>query len=64
LAIDQWDWIQQYKAYNTAIALSPDRINYLQQLNVQLGVQKAVLPLEKVADMSIARDAARLAARG
>jgi ABC-type nitrate/sulfonate/bicarbonate transport system substrate-binding protein len=63
LAIDQWDWIQQYKAYNTAIALSPDRINYMQQLNVQLGVQKAVLPLEKVADMSIARDAARLAGR-
>jgi ABC-type nitrate/sulfonate/bicarbonate transport system substrate-binding protein len=64
LATDQWTWIQQYKAYNVAIALTPERINYMQQLNVQLGVQKAVLPLEKVADMSIARDAARLAARG
>ena len=63
LAIDQWEWIQQYKAYNAAIALTPERINYMQQLNVLLGVQKAVLPLEKVADMSIARDAARLAAR-
>jgi ABC-type nitrate/sulfonate/bicarbonate transport system substrate-binding protein len=64
LATDQWDWIQQYKAYNTAIAITPERINYMQQLNVQLGVQKAVLPLDKVADMSIARDAARLANRG
>jgi ABC-type nitrate/sulfonate/bicarbonate transport system substrate-binding protein len=63
LAAGQWEWIQQYKAYNTAIALTPERINYMQELNVQLGVQKAVLPIEKVADMSIARDAARLAAR-
>jgi hypothetical protein len=29
-----------------------------------LGVQKAVLPLDKVADMSIARAAAILAAKG
>jgi ABC-type nitrate/sulfonate/bicarbonate transport system substrate-binding protein len=64
LATDQWDWIQQYKAYNTAIALTPERINYMQELNVQLGVQKAVLPLDKVSDMSIARDAARIANRG
>jgi ABC-type nitrate/sulfonate/bicarbonate transport system substrate-binding protein len=64
LATDQWNWIQQYKAYNVAIALTPERINYMQQLNVQLGVQKAVLPLDKVADMSIARDAARIAGRG
>jgi Fic family protein len=64
LATDQWDWIQQYRAYNTAIALTPERINYMQELNVQLGVQKAVLPLDKVSDMSIARDAARIANRG
>jgi ABC-type nitrate/sulfonate/bicarbonate transport system substrate-binding protein len=63
LATDLWTWIQENKAYNTAIALSPERINYMQQLNVALGVQKAVLPLERVADMSIARDAAILAAK-
>lgn len=28
------------KAYNVAIVLSPERINYMQQLNVALGVQK------------------------
>ena len=64
LAIDQWNWIQEYNAYNTAIAITPERINYMQELNVSLGVQKAVLPLDRVADMSIARDAAKLAAKG
>ena len=33
---------------------------YMQQLNVALGNQKAVLPLERVADMSLARDAVKL----
>ena len=63
-AIDQWTWIQQFKAYNTEIVLSPDRMLYMQRLNVSLGTQKAVLPLDEVADMSIARDAAKLAAHG
>jgi ABC-type nitrate/sulfonate/bicarbonate transport system substrate-binding protein len=63
-AVDQWNWVQQYHAYNVDIALSPARINYMQRLNVQLGLQKSVLPMDKVADMSIARDAARLAAKG
>lgn len=44
--------------------LTPERINYLQQLNVALGIQKAVLPLDRVADMSLARDAAKLVSRG
>ena len=64
IATDEWDWLQQYKAYNVPIVLSPERINYMQQLNVALGTQKAVLPLDHVADMSLARDAAKLAARG
>ena len=64
LATDLWEWIRQTKAFNTAIVLSPERINYMQQLNVALGVQKAILPLDRVADMSIARDAAILAGKG
>ena len=63
IATDEWNWIQQNKAYNSAIVLTPERIMYMQQLNVALGTQKAVLPLDKVADMSIARDAAKLASR-
>ena len=64
IATDQWNWVQQYHAYNSAITLSAERINYLQRLNVALGIQKAVLPLDRVADMSLARDAAILAGKG
>ncbi len=57
---DRWTWIQSVQGYDAAIALSAARINYMQQLNVSLGIQKAVLPLEQVADMSLARDAVKL----
>jgi ABC-type nitrate/sulfonate/bicarbonate transport system substrate-binding protein len=57
---DRWDWLQSVKGYEADIALSADRIMYMQQLNVALGIQKAVLPLERVADMSLARDAVKL----
>jgi ABC-type nitrate/sulfonate/bicarbonate transport system substrate-binding protein len=63
-AVDQWSWFQEYHAYNTAIELSPARIEYMQRLNVGFGIQKSVLPMSQVADMSIARDAAKLAAKG
>lgn len=62
-AVDQWTWFQEYHAYNTAIALTPQRIEYMQRLNVEFGIQKSVLPMSQVADMSIARDAAALAAK-
>jgi ABC-type nitrate/sulfonate/bicarbonate transport system substrate-binding protein len=64
IATDQWNWVQQYKAYNTPIILTPERITYMQELNVALGTQRAVMPLERVADMTLARDAAKLAAQG
>ena len=57
---DRWDWLQSVQGYEKDIALSADRINYMQQLNVALGIQKAVLPLERVSDMSLARDAVKL----
>jgi ABC-type nitrate/sulfonate/bicarbonate transport system substrate-binding protein len=57
---DRWEWIQSVKGYEADIALSAERIMYMQQLNVELGNQKAVLPLERVADMSLARDAVKL----
>jgi ABC-type nitrate/sulfonate/bicarbonate transport system substrate-binding protein len=57
---DRWDWIQSVQGYETDIALSSERIMYAQQLNVALGNQKAILPLDKVADMSLARDAVKL----
>lgn len=60
IGAERWDWIQSVQGYEADIAMSAARIMYMQQLNVALGSQKAVLPLEKVADMSIARDALKL----
>ena len=59
----QWEWIQKTpNAYATDLILSDARINYIQQLNVELNQQKAVLPIAKVADMSLAQDAQKLLA--
>jgi ABC-type nitrate/sulfonate/bicarbonate transport system substrate-binding protein len=57
---DRWEWMNSVQGYDVNIEMSAARINYMQQLNVSLGTQKAVLPLEKVADMSLARDAVKL----
>ena len=59
-AITQWDFIQKYKPYATDLVLGPDRIQFMQQLNVDLGVQTKVLPYEQVADMSLAQEALKL----
>jgi hypothetical protein len=37
-----------------------ERLDYLQSLHVALGLQKAVLPIESIADLSLARDATRM----
>jgi ABC-type nitrate/sulfonate/bicarbonate transport system substrate-binding protein len=59
-ALSQWNWIQRAQPYATDLVLSSVRINLVQQLNVDLGVQTKVLPFEQVADMSLARDAVKL----
>lgn len=55
-----WRYVQTYKPYAVNLALSEERLRYVQELNVELGVQKKVLPFAQVADMSIARDAVKL----
>jgi ABC-type nitrate/sulfonate/bicarbonate transport system substrate-binding protein len=60
-AIAQWSFFQKYKPYALDPVLSEERVRYMQALNVELGVQKTILPYEQVADMSIARDALKLA---
>jgi ABC-type nitrate/sulfonate/bicarbonate transport system substrate-binding protein len=56
----QWDYIQKYKPYAVDLALTPERLRYIQELNVGFKVQKEILPFERVADMSLAADALRL----
>jgi ABC-type nitrate/sulfonate/bicarbonate transport system substrate-binding protein len=56
----EWQFAQKYKAYDTDLTLSQERIDYMQKLNVEFGIQKKVLPFNEVADMSLAKDAVKL----
>jgi NitT/TauT family transport system substrate-binding protein len=57
-----WNFTRQYQPYALNVGLTPQRIAYLQQLNVALGLQSKILPFEQVADMSMAIIAQRLLA--
>jgi len=59
-ASSEWRFNQKFKPYATNLVLSPKRIEYMQRLNVGFGIQKHVLPYDKVTDMSLARDAVKL----
>jgi NitT/TauT family transport system substrate-binding protein len=52
-----WNFIQRYQPYALDAGLSPERIAYLQELNVAVGLQSHVLPFERVVDLSPARGA-------
>jgi ABC-type nitrate/sulfonate/bicarbonate transport system substrate-binding protein len=57
----QWRFAQENKgAYSVDLVISEERVRYMQELNIETGVQKTVLPYDKVADMSLARDAVKL----
>lgn len=53
----EWNYIQTYKPFAVDLVLSPERLLYMQQLNIGFGLQKTLLPPEQVADMTLARDA-------
>jgi len=36
--------------------LTEERVRYMQQINLELGLQKKMLPYDQVANMSLARD--------
>ena len=55
-----WNYIQTYKPFAVNLVLSPERMRYMQALNISFGVQKRIVPFEGVADMSLARDALKL----
>ena len=58
--VAEWDFISTYKPFATGLTLSADRLQYMQQLNLQFGVQQKLLPFSQVADMSLAADALKL----
>jgi ABC-type nitrate/sulfonate/bicarbonate transport system substrate-binding protein len=56
----QWSFIQKYKPYAVDLVIPDGNIEYIQDLNLKTGVQKKALPVEKISDMSLARDALKL----
>lgn len=55
-----WNFIQKVQPYALEAGLTPQRIAYLQELNVALGLQAKVLPFEQVVDMTPAQGAKKL----
>ena len=63
-AISQWEYLQERKIYAEDLVLSPERVQYMQELNVETGGQKKIMPYEQIIDTSIAKEAiARLDAQ-
>jgi len=58
----QWRFIQQYRPFAVDLVLTPERLRYMQDLNLAFQVQRRLLPFERVADMSLAADALKLLA--
>lgn len=58
--MNEWNFLQTAKPFATELILSPERVRYIQQTNLDFNVQKTMLPFERVADMSLARDALKL----
>jgi NitT/TauT family transport system substrate-binding protein len=56
----QWKFFQDAKPFPPQIALTAERVRYIQALNVTMGLQKKALPFAQVADMSLAEEALRL----
>ena len=49
----QWRNVQNYKPFSIDLILSEERLNYMQQLNIELKYQTKILPFDKIADMSL-----------
>jgi hypothetical protein len=44
------------------LLLSEERVRYMEEINLALGLQKRMLPYEQVANMTLAQDALKLMA--
>jgi ABC-type nitrate/sulfonate/bicarbonate transport system substrate-binding protein len=57
---DEWAFVQKYRPFASQLTIGPERLEILQRLNFEFGVQKAILPYARVADMTLAEDALKL----
>jgi ABC-type nitrate/sulfonate/bicarbonate transport system substrate-binding protein len=56
----QWKFGQELKPYGSDVIISNDQFGYVQNLYTSLKIIPAPLPLEKISDMSMARDAMKM----
>jgi ABC-type nitrate/sulfonate/bicarbonate transport system substrate-binding protein len=56
----QWKFYQKNKMLAVDLVLSEERVRFMQQLNLDTGVQSTLLPYAQITDMSLARDAVKL----
>jgi ABC-type nitrate/sulfonate/bicarbonate transport system substrate-binding protein len=56
----QWNFFQKYKPFARDLVLSEERIRYIEDFNIESGAQAKHVPLDVLADMSLARDAIKL----
>ena len=56
----EWNFLQTARPFAADLVLSPERVRYIQQLNIDFQVQKQMLPYERVVDASLAQEALKL----
>ena len=59
-AIDSSEALAQPGVLAVNLVLTPEQISFVQDLNVELGAQKAVLPFDQCTDMTLAQEAVKL----
>jgi ABC-type nitrate/sulfonate/bicarbonate transport system substrate-binding protein len=58
--LGEWNYLQTFKPFATDLVLSPERVRYMQQINLDFHIQNEMLPFDRVVDMSLAQDAQKL----
>ena len=56
----EWSFLHDSDLLATNLIISPERIEYMQKINMQFGQQDSIIPYDQVVDVSIAEDALKL----
>ena len=58
--LSEWSHLQTIKPFAADLMLSPERVRYMQQINLDFKIQNEMLPFDRVVDMSLAQEAQQL----
>lgn len=56
-AVSQWEYLQKQKIYAEDLVISPERVQYMQELNMGVSGQKRIIPYDQLIDTSLAKEA-------